>query len=157
MYVNCHWLNMLWVLWLSRLIKSVKNMFLMLKMHSCFLEFVFFSNERSYRKTSSQQLWHMWASVICVLLPSFEHFLLCISGYHWPGGGVWGELCGVGAFITGGSLWEKIFFPGETTLTPLNDPLYIKSIKDSRHYHGDHPAAYHQAYCISQKVYCKRL
>lgn len=41
---------------------------------------------------------------------------LCLSGNHRPGRGIRGELCGVGTFITGGSLWKKIFFPGEMTL-----------------------------------------
>ena len=42
---------------------------------------------------------------------------MCVTGDHRPGGGIWGELCGVGAFFAGGSVWKKILLPGEMALS----------------------------------------
>lgn len=42
---------------------------------------------------------------------------VCVTDYHKPGGGIGGELCGVGSFTTAGSLGKEIFFPSETTVT----------------------------------------
>lgn len=56
-----------------------------------------------------------------VVFPLFWHCVftlcMCVTGDHRPGGGIWGELCGVGAFFTGGSIWKEILLPGEMALT----------------------------------------